>query len=309
MNTMQKEQLTRRYLDGLTTNVEEQQLARLLADAPKPTAEERVLSVLMQNKSVAVADENWLTEDFGKEFDRLMARHRPVRSLWPWLMTAAAILIAVYLYFRPTDSSLPQAVVAEAEEPVATADDQSLTAMAQVQPLTPSEQPAKTIAAGRPSVGVALPADTPRLVQGLSDEVRSKYYVLTIVDGKEDAFPADRTDDITEVVELTPEQAVAIYGKKGCNGALIVNTTARTEKAGTSDNETDYVKEPPMLIVVNGEVVPQNYHSLEEYMPGAIVKNVTFLTSETAVRRYGESGRNGAVIYEVKPAKGEKVKK
>lgn len=83
MNSEMK-QLLNKFLEGTTTLEEEKLLGRMLADNDVPAELKALAELLKAEPCDALDAEEWLTEDFSDEFDRIVSRrkqHTVIRRL------------------------------------------------------------------------------------------------------------------------------------------------------------------------------------------------------------------------------------
>lgn len=137
---------------------------------------------------------------------------------------------------------------------------------------------------------------------------------LVIVDGKE-VPEADLSklnpNDIDNISVLKDESGLKVYGKKGENGVIIINTKGQDKTDNTI--ETNMMEEPNIKVVqdnsvgidpqtrplsiVDGKEQPSEV--LQDISPDKIEK-IEVLKGKAATDKYGEKGKNGVVIVTLK---------
>jgi TonB-dependent SusC/RagA subfamily outer membrane receptor len=94
-------------------------------------------------------------------------------------------------------------------------------------------------------------------------------------------------NSIQSIKVLKGAEATALYGARGAEGVIII-TTKNAEKSGEDGNP---------MVVVNGEI--KAYSTLSDITPASI-EEVRVLKNRNAVRKYGESGKNGVIEITLK---------
>jgi len=164
-------------------------------------------------------------------------------------------------------------------------------------------------------VGLAIPVDfklkdyTPKV-----QSVASNLIVpgtLYIVDGKETTSIKDiPPGDIEKINVLNRASSSAIYGPKGINGVILIQTKNASSKPlqGKIDNsklvsaqnsENMRLRSPsgsePPLFILDGKEVP----GIDDVSP-AEVESINVLKGESAIELYGEKGKDGVVVVTTK---------
>lgn len=115
--------------------------------------------------------------------------------------------------------------------------------------------------------------------------------ILYVADGKvisRDEAMAINPKDIESINVLKNETAIKQYGEKGKNGVIVIT---KKPKAISSSVIEKTIKPDPIYFV-DGKEIPKD--KLNTISPDAI-NSVTVLKSESAVSKYGDKGKNGAV--------------
>ncbi len=139
---------------------------------------------------------------------------------------------------------------------------------------------------------------------------------LVIVDGKETPYEDIKKtspDRIKSVSVLKDKTGTTVYGDKGKNGVILIETkdaisskiqdinvsaTASQEKQSAQrDTEVSLVKS---LILVDGKVTTMK--ELDRIDPDRI-KSVSVLKDKKAIALYGDKGKNGVTLIELKTTK------
>ncbi|HPF50326.1 MAG TPA: TonB family protein [Draconibacterium sp.] len=104
---------------------------------------------------------------------------------------------------------------------------------------------------------------------------------LYVVDGKIVAnIEYLNPENIESVSVLKDESATKIYGEKGKNGVVVVNTKVMTE-----------LKKPEPLLILNGEKTDK---SIDDIDP-VDIESVNVIKDASAVEKYGDKGKNGVI--------------
>ena len=150
--------------------------------------------------------------------------------------------------------------------------------------------------------------------------IRGSQNPLIVIDGVEKGVGADKLQavnpqDIKSIEILQPENAVAKFGEKAKEGAIIVTTkdgeeAVRVVGAGTYDATLTYshvmsVIAPKVgtspLIIIDGEE-KGNDQSILNQLDVQDIQTISVLKDESAVQQFGEKGREGVVIVTTKQA-------
>ncbi len=160
-------------------------------------------------------------------------------------------------------------------------------------------------------VGYGIPVDfelkdyTPKVQSVASNLIIPG--TLYIVDGKETTSIKDiPPDDIEKINVLNKASSAAIYGQKGKDGVIIIQTKDGASKSlqGKIDNpklgsmqnsENMGLKSPsgsaPPIFILDGKEVP----NIDDVSPENIEK-IDVLKGKSATELYGEKGKNGVVV-------------
>jgi TonB-dependent SusC/RagA subfamily outer membrane receptor len=128
---------------------------------------------------------------------------------------------------------------------------------------------------------------------------------LIIIDGKEtdaDIFNNLDPKNIHSFSVLKSDSIIKLYGEKGKNGVVIVETKGKTGSDASQFfirgiTSSDDLKKTSTLIIIDGKETdadilnnldPENIHSF------------SILKDKTAIKLYGEKGKNGVIIIETK---------
>lgn len=138
--------------------------------------------------------------------------------------------------------------------------------------------------------------------------------ILTILNGKKLPLGFDINTISPETIEnvnvLKGENATHKYGNEGKYGVIEISTKSRTDKSELDDtfnilktesgdkklNITPKYKD--ILVVVNGEIKSKDF-STDAIDPERI-KSVLILKDKTAIKKYGERGKNGVIVITLK---------
>src|SRR5690606_1818054 len=127
---------------------------------------------------------------------------------------------------------------------------------------------------------------------------------LIIINGKEQTnvfYPKDLTIQVQgkgSYTKYDSKQAVEKFGEKGKNGAYVIDAEKFTIIPNYTSNSTKQVERIPIqekkpLIIVNGKEIDNKDISLME-TKGL----VTHYDTETAVKKFGEKAKDGAIVIE-----------
>lgn len=147
--------------------------------------------------------------------------------------------------------------------------------------------------------------------------IRGSQNPLIVIDGVEKGVGADKLQavnpqDVKSIEILQPENAVARFGEKAKEGAIIVTTkdgeeAVRVVGAGTY-NAYSHVKSviapkegTSPLIIIDGEE-KGNDQSILNQLDVQDIQTISVLKDESAVQQFGEKGREGVVIVTTKKA-------
>ncbi len=154
--------------------------------------------------------------------------------------------------------------------------------------------PTSAIAPLRPNVTPPPPPPVPAMAP-LPPLSKDMVYVI---DGKI-APIADvkliSPQDIESMNVLTSKDAVAVYGDKGKNGVIVITRKDKIHSTIITFKDGASVKAgpaPEVIYSVNGKTA-----SKEDVgkIPPQSIESINVLKDESAVKKYGEKGRNGAV--------------
>lgn len=159
------------------------------------------------------------------------------------------------------------------------------------------------------------------VVTGRATENGISKSPLVVIDGLKKGFGKEKISkldpkDIATVNVFKGEAAVKAYGEDGRNGVIVVVTKANAvqkdqpqDKATSSfikiRSNSDDADEKNPLIVVNGEVVDKlKSKTLEELnINPNDIKEMSVLKDKSAVTIYGEAGKDGVVVIDLKKGK------
>jgi len=138
--------------------------------------------------------------------------------------------------------------------------------------------------------------------------------ILTILNGKKLPLGFDINTISPETIEhvnvLKGENATRKYGIEGKNGVIEISTKSRTDqselddtikivKTASGDKKLNITpKYKDILVVVNGEIKSKDF-STDAIDPESI-KSVLILKDKTAIKKYGERGKNGVIVITLK---------
>jgi TonB-dependent SusC/RagA subfamily outer membrane receptor len=147
----------------------------------------------------------------------------------------------------------------------------------------------------------------------LANKLEGKADPLVIVDGKEVLSINNlKPENIKSISVLKDASATSVYGEKGKNGVVIVETNSLKDvvnksaeeitkimkdaaiKVRTSANKLEGKADSPLFIVDGKEVLSINNLKQED------IKSVSVLKDASATSVYGEKGKNGVIIIETK---------
>ena len=150
--------------------------------------------------------------------------------------------------------------------------------------------------------------------------IRGSLNPLIVIDGVEKGVGADNLQavnpqDIKSIEILQPENAIAKYGEKAKEGAIIVTTKkgehkemvegARTYDATLTYSHVKSVIAPKEgtspLIIIDGEM-KGNDQSILNQLDVQDIQTISVLKDESAVQQFGEKAREGVVIVTTKKA-------
>ena len=149
--------------------------------------------------------------------------------------------------------------------------------------------------------------------------IRGSLNPLIVIDGVEKGVGADKLQavnpqDIKSIEILQPENAIAKFGDRAKEGAIIV-TTKKDEHKETVEGATydatltySHVKSviapkegTSPLIIIDGEE-KGNDQSILNQLDVQDIQTISVLKDESAVQQFGEKGREGVVIVTTKKA-------
>jgi BlaR1 peptidase M56 len=153
-----------------------------------------------------------------------------------------------------------------------------------------------------------VPKDTDASLHGparpeayLVNPIQGKRSPLFVVDGvpepagwsKDSIFPAD----ISSLEVIKGEEAFRLFGEKGINGVVAITTKALQRKIPEKTFITTESPVPHPLFVIDGKEVEKAM--LDTLNPDRI-RSINVLKDKTALAQYGEKGRNGVVLIQLK---------
>ncbi len=130
---------------------------------------------------------------------------------------------------------------------------------------------------------------------------KKPLYILNgtkILESLDDINP----DNIKSVTVIKDKSAVDIYDKKGENGVVVIITKdgeeLRGKVAGITSTKKDIVilsreNSDKPIVIVNGEVMDVDFE-VKSIKPSEI-DSVTILKDKSAIKMYGEKGKNGVI--------------
>lgn len=149
--------------------------------------------------------------------------------------------------------------------------------------------------------------------------IRGSLNPLIVIDGVEKGVGADKLQavnpqDVKSIEILQPENAIAKFGDRAKEGAIIV-TTKKGEHKETVEGATydatltySHVKSviapkegTSPLIIIDGEE-KGNDQSILNQLDVQDIQTISVLKDESAVQQFGEKGREGVVIVTTKKA-------
>ncbi|MBE6284482.1 MAG: TonB family protein [Mediterranea massiliensis] len=149
--------------------------------------------------------------------------------------------------------------------------------------------------------------------------IRGSQNPLIVIDGVEKGVGADKLQavnpqDVESIEILQPENAIAKFGDRAKEGAIIV-TTKKGEHKETVEGATydatltySHVKSVIVpkegtspLIIIDGEE-KGNDQSILNQLDVQDIQTISVLKDESAVQQFGEKGREGVVIVTTKKA-------
>jgi len=138
-------------------------------------------------------------------------------------------------------------------------------------------------------------------VPGASLKLNSKLpsNVLYVVDGKiisKGEINTINQNDIQSINILKNENAVKLYGEKGKNGVVIINTKNKASTAVVYLDKIDSTKGP--IYYVDGKKASKDI--LKTISPNSI-ESISVLKDESATKKYGDMGKNGVIEITLKP--------
>jgi hypothetical protein len=174
-------------------------------------------------------------------------------------------------------------------------------------PVTNSEE-AKRAPASTPETSIEIAQNTASpMINVTGHNQNAPTSPLCIVDGKETSYSDFQQiipDAIRTVKVLNPKDAVAQYGEKGKNGAVIISLNAIL-KTVTYNKTIDTVfstgEKPVYVFFSNGEKVGDREQELLNKQllnilnnPAMVESSITIL-GKAAISKYGQMGKNGVV--------------
>ncbi|MDD4778416.1 MAG: TonB-dependent receptor plug domain-containing protein, partial [Fermentimonas sp.] len=124
---------------------------------------------------------------------------------------------------------------------------------------------------------------------------------IYILDGKKitnNEFKEISVDDIYSISVLKNESATAMYGNEGKNGVIIITTKNNPDKSVEQLNQSiEKILNKP-LYIVDGEKMPKDF-DVNSINPDDI-ESVNVLKGESAVETYGDEGKNGVILINLK---------
>jgi TonB family protein len=136
------------------------------------------------------------------------------------------------------------------------------------------------------------PAQAKNVDEVLNTNSKNPPYVILdgvpLPDGKMDQV---KPDDIQSISVLKDKSATAIYGEKGKNGVILI-----TSKKKGFQIRTDGIKPDPIYLVDGVEVSSAEVKNID---PNRI-ESINVLKGDNAVKNFGEKGRDGVIMINLK---------
>ncbi|WP_034889990.1 M56 family metallopeptidase [Gillisia sp. Hel_I_29] len=138
--------------------------------------------------------------------------------------------------------------------------------------------------------------------------------ILTILNGKKLPLGFDINTISPETIEyvnvLKGDNATHKYGNEGKYGVIEISTKSRTDqselddtikivKTASGDKKLNITpKYKDILVVVNGEIKSKDFST--DAIDPENIKSVYILKDRTAIKKYGERGKNGVIVITLK---------
>lgn len=133
-------------------------------------------------------------------------------------------------------------------------------------------------------------------------EGKSPFVIIDGVTSEDaDALSKLSPDDIDNISVLKEESAIRLYGEKGKDGVILV-TTKESVKPKVKDSFTLRnipvgAKELTPLILLDGQEI--DMETMKALDPNKI-EAIAILKDESAIKTYGDKGKNGVIIIDTK---------
>jgi len=144
---------------------------------------------------------------------------------------------------------------------------------------------------------------------------KSKQQPLIIFDGEKTEGMEDiQTEEISSVEVIKGKQAVLAYGEKAENGVVVITSKAENDKVeldtevislkrldASADEAVIKIKgkggEGQPLYVVDGEELSDKEF---QEVRSKDIEEINVLKGNDAIEKYGEKGKNGVILIELK---------
>jgi hypothetical protein len=151
-----------------------------------------------------------------------------------------------------------------------------------------------------------------KIVTGINPDGKVPLYILNGTETDKTTATAIKPEDILDVRVIKDDVAIKIYGDKGKNGVVIINTKPGfgiAKEKWTSDvvrmigNNTDRsFGSDPLMIVDNKEYPGKTLSEVTDIIGETRFASVEIYTSEEAVKTFGERAKDGAIVALTKSA-------
>ncbi|MFA7445951.1 MAG: M56 family metallopeptidase [Flavobacteriaceae bacterium] len=132
---------------------------------------------------------------------------------------------------------------------------------------------------------------------------------LVIINGKEQEntfYPKDLKIDIQGVgsyKKYTPKEAVEKFGEKGKNGAYVIEAEKFTITPVYKNTKEEVLGKNPLVIVNGKEIGNKDFLLSNDILSFETKGTVTHYDKESAVKKFGEKAKDGAIVFEGKDTK------
>ena len=136
------------------------------------------------------------------------------------------------------------------------------------------------------------PAQAKNVDEVLNTNSKNPPYVILdgvpLADGKMDQV---KPDDIQSISVLKDKSATAIYGEKGKNGVILITSKKKGFQIRTDGNKPEPIYQVDGVEVSSAEVKGIDPNRIE---------SINILKGENAVKNFGEKGRDGVIMINLK---------